>query len=209
MPYEPVVNEITFTIDKLPDLQGINQTPFMKLQEANILKSEQQLKLEKSKLYPTINFGYNSATIMGWQTTTQNNERYFGTDNRFSSFNIGLGVPLFNSAQKARVNAGNLAISQNRLEKNAITQQLQSNLKDAITLYLQNKQIVTSYELNILPNSKILIDAATKKIKAGEIGYLEWVMIVNQAIQSKSEYLGYVQQLNEAAFEVEKITLNN
>lgn len=209
MPYEPVVNEITFTIDKLPDLQGINQTPFIKLQEANILKSEQQLKLEKSKLYPTINLGYNSATIMGWQTTTQNNERYFGTDNRFSSFNIGLGVPLFNWAQKARVNAGNLAISQNRLEKNAITQQLQSNLKDAITLYLQNKQIVTSYELNILPNSKILIEAATKKIKAGEIGYLEWVMIVNQAIQSKSEYLAYVQQLNEAAFEVEKITFNN
>jgi cobalt-zinc-cadmium resistance protein CzcA len=120
-----------------------------------------------------------------------------------------LGVPLFNSAQKARVNAGNLAISQNRLEKTAITQQLQSNLKDAITLYLQNKQIVTSYELNILPNSKILIEAATKKIKTGEIGYLEWVMIVNQAIQSKSEYLAYVQQLNEAAFEVEKITLNN
>jgi cobalt-zinc-cadmium resistance protein CzcA len=54
-----------------------------------------------------------------------------------------------------------------------------------------------------------LIESASKKLNAGEIGYLEWVMVINQAIQGQNEYLGYVQQLNEAAIEVEKLSLNN
>ena len=153
--------------------------------------------------------GYNSTTIIGWQTTTQNNERYYGSDLRFGTFNIGLSVPLFAAAQKARINAGNIAISQNKLEKQAVSQQLQTNLKDAISMYLQNKKVVEEYQRSVLPNTKILIESASKKLNAGEIGYLEWVMVINQAIQGQNEYLGYVQQLNEAAIEVEKLSLNN
>jgi cobalt-zinc-cadmium resistance protein CzcA len=54
-----------------------------------------------------------------------------------------------------------------------------------------------------------LIETASKKLNAGEIGYLEWVMIINQAIQIQNEYFNYVQQLNEGAIEIEKISANN
>jgi cobalt-zinc-cadmium resistance protein CzcA len=207
--YEPLMDNSILLLTNLPDLQSLDQTPFIKLQDAHITKAEQMLKLEKSKLNPSFNLGYNSATIMGWQTTTQNNERYFDKDYRFGSVNIGLAVPLFGGAQKAKINAGNIAITQNKLEKQAVSQQLQTNLKDAISVYLQNKKIVEAYQRIIIPNTKVLIESATKKMTAGEIGYLEWVMVINQAIQGQHEYLGYVQQLNEAAIEVEKLSLNN
>jgi cobalt-zinc-cadmium resistance protein CzcA len=209
IPFEPLFDNNILLLSAMPDMLSLDQTPALRLQEANITKSEQQLKLEKSKLSPNFNMGYNSATIMGWQTTTQNNERYFGSDHRFGSFNVGLSVPLFAGAQKAKINASNIAISQNKLEKQAVSQQLQASLKEAISLYLQNKKVVEEYQRSVLPNTKILIESATKKMNAGEIGYLEWVMIINQAIQGQNEYLGYVQQLNEAAIEVEKLSLNN
>ena len=207
--YEPMSESATIAMLKFPNLETIEQTPLIKLQEVGLIKSQQQLRLEKSKLYPSFNIGYNSATIIGWQTITQNNERYFGGDHRFASFNMGMSVPLFSSAQRARINASSVAVEQIQLEKSAITRQLQSNLKDAIVLYQQNKKIVDDYKNNILPNIKVLIESAAKKMNAGEIGYLEWVMIINQAIQMQSDYLGYIQQQNEAAIELEKISSNN
>ncbi len=207
--FEPGATDIAITISQIPDILALDQTPILKLHERNILKAEQQHQLEKSKLYPTINAGYNSATIIGWQTTTQNNERYYGSDHRFGSYNIGLAVPLFASAQRARISASNIVIEQNKLEQLAVSQQLKANLKDAISLYLQNKKIVEVYQKSSIPNARLLIATASKKLNAGEIGYLEWVMIINQAIQTQNDFLSYIQQLNESAVEIEKISSNN
>ena len=88
----------------------------------------------------------------------------------------------------------------------ALQQQLSSNFKNLLNAYLQNKKLVIAYQKNMLPNATLLIETADRKINAGEITYLEWVMIVNQAIQIKSEYLNYIQQLNENAIELEKLT---
>lgn len=207
-PYEPNSSTIQLALAQIPDLMSINETPFFKLQEANIAKSAQLLQLEKSKLYPSISMGYNSTTFVGWQTTAQNNEQFFGNDRRFSSINMGLALPLFGGAQRAKINASSIAIEQSKLEKVAYTQQQQSDLKNATTLYLQHKKTVDYYQQFILPNAKLLIETATKKMDAGEIGYIEWVMLINQGIQSQNEYLGYMQQLNEAVIEIEKISAN-
>ena len=207
--YEPEVNSFSISIKLIPDLLTLNGTPLLKLQEKNILKSEQQYQLEKSKLYPTFTAGYNSATIIGWQTTTQNNERYFGPDQRFGTYNIGLAIPIFSSAQRARISASNIVIEQSKLEQLAISQLLKAKLKDAISQYIQNKKIVADYEQNSLPNAKLLIETASKKMNAGEIGYLEWVMIINQAVQTQNDFLNYIQQLNESAIEIEKMSANN
>ena len=80
------------------------------------------------------------------------------------------------------------------------------NFKNLLNAYLQNKKLVLSYQKSMLPNATLLIETAGRKINAGEITYLEWVMIINQAIQIKSEYLNYIQQLNENAIELEKLT---
>ncbi len=207
--YEPLADNNMITINKMPDLLTVSETPLLKLQEKNIKKSEQQKQLEKSKLYPTLTAGYNSTTIIGWQTTTQNNERYFGPDHRFGTYNIGLGIPIFSGAQKAKINASNMVIEQYKLEQLAMNQQLKANLKDAISQYLQHKKIVADYQQNSIPNAKLLMEAAAKKMNAGEIGYLEWVMLMNQAIQTQNDFLNYIQLLNESAVEIEKISSNN
>ncbi len=185
------------------------ETPQIKISQQKITLAENELQLEKGKLQPSFNLGYNSSTIIGWQPTSQNTEQYFGKDYRFNAFNMGMSIPLFSSAQRSRIAAGSISVQQNKLEQIAVQQQLSANLKNLAARYVQNKSLIIKYQRTILPNTNLLIETASKKLNAGEIGYLEWVMIINQAIQIQNEYFNYVQQLNEGAIEIEKISSNN
>jgi cobalt-zinc-cadmium resistance protein CzcA len=206
---KPIEQSSQASIVKLPEWSAINESPLVLWQEKNIVRAQQQTDLEKSKMYPGFVFGYNSSTIIGWQTIAQNIERYYGKGDRFSSFDIGLTIPIFSGAQRAKISANNMLVTQNKLERDAVKQQLSASLADASKLYLQSRKLVDNYQKNSLPNASLLIQTVSNKLQAGEIGYLEWVMVVNQAIQIKSEYFTYVQQMNDAVFEIEKLTSKN
>jgi len=205
----PFAENNIIELERIPDLLSVVESPQIKLSQQRITLAENQLQLEKGKLQPSFNMGYISSTIIGWQPTTQTTEQYFGKDYRFNAFNMGMSIPLFSSAQRSRIAAGSISVQQNKLEQIAVQQQISSNLKNLAAQYVQNKSLVTKYQRTIIPNANLLIETATKKLNAGEIGYLEWVMIINQAIQIQNEYFNYVQQLNEGAIEIEKISANN
>jgi cobalt-zinc-cadmium resistance protein CzcA len=204
--FEPASVKLEILLAQLPDVYAIQQTPIVQMGAQKVVLAENQQKLEKGKLQPAFNVGYNSSTFIGWQPTTQGSESYFGSNHRFGAINLGLSIPIFSTAQKSRIAASKVQIEQNKLENIALQQQLNSNLKYLLNSYLQNKKLVMAYEKNTLPNAALLIETAGRKMTAGEITYLEWVMIINQAIQIKSEYLNYIQQLNENAIELEKLT---
>jgi cobalt-zinc-cadmium resistance protein CzcA len=205
----PFAENNIIELERIPDLLTVTETPQIKISQERITLAENELQLEKGKLQPSFNLGYNSSTIIGWQPTSQTVERYFGKDYRFNAFNMGMSIPLFSSAQRSRIAAGSISVQQNKLEQIAVQQQLSANLKNLAARYVQNKNLIIKYQRTILPNANLLIETASKKLTAGEIGYLEWVMIINQAIQIQNEYFNYVQQLNEGAIEIEKISSNN
>ena len=204
--YEPALAKLEILLTQLPDVYAIQQTPVVQIGEQKVVLAENQQKLEKGKLQPSFNVGYNSSTIIGWQPTGQGSESYFGSNHRFGAVNLGLSLPIFSTAQKSKIAASKVQIEQNKLESLALQQQLSTNFKNLLNAYLQNKKLVIAYQKNMLPNATLLIETAGRKINAGEITYLEWVMIINQAIQIKSEYLNYIQLLNENAIELEKLT---
>jgi outer membrane protein TolC len=209
MVQEPFAENNIIELERIPDLLTVAETPQIKISQQRITLAENELQLEKGKLQPSFNLGYNSSTIIGWQPISQTAEQYFGKDYRFNAFNMGMSIPLFSSAQRSRIAAGSISVQQNKLEQIAVQQQLSANLKNLAARYVQNKSLIIKYQRTILPNTNLLIETASKKLNAGEIGYLEWVMIINQAIQIQNEYFNYVQQLNEGAIEIEKITANN
>ena len=209
MVQEPFAENNIIELERIPDLLTVAETPQIKLSQQRITLAENELQLEKGKLQPSFNLGYNSSTIIGWQPTSQTAERFFGKDYRFNAFNMGMSIPLFSSAQRSRITAGSISVQQNKLEQIAVQQQFSANLKNLAARYVQNKNLIIKYQRSIIPNSNLLIETASKKLNAGEISYLEWVMIINQAIQIQNEYFNYVQQLNEGAIEIEKISSNN
>lgn len=206
---EPLATGLVYVLTTSGNQNEVSLNPSVKLQQEKITLAQQQFKLEKSKLLPSLNVGYSSATIIGWQTTAQQTEQYFNKNNRFSSVTAGIGIPVFFGAQKARIKASNIMIKENQLALDAVKQGLERDLETALKIYQRNKKVVQSYQKAILPNGIAMMNTATSKLNAGEIGYLDWVILINQTIASRTDYINTVQQLNEAAFEIENITATN
>lgn len=206
---EPEATSIVYLLTTLPDTVQLNQSPVVKLEEQYVQLSEQAHKLEKSKLLPSFNLGYNNSTIIGWQATDLNTEKYFSGSRRFSSVTAGIGIPVFTSAQRSKISASKVFIRQQRLELEATREQQKTSLEEAIKIYFKNRQWVDTYHTKLLPNAAVIIRTASNKLNAGEIGYLDWVILINQAIQVRSEYFTVLQQFNEAAFEIERISAIN
>lgn len=207
--YEPMADSIVYqykgSIAGI-DLQAI---PALRIYAQKVQLAAMQKKLESSRLLPTFSVGVNSATIIGWQTLQQNNERYFGSGYRFTSVGVGMGVPIFYGAQRSKIKAAESQKRVYELELDVATQQLTAELKRATELYGNYKVLTVKYQQGMLPNAAIIIKTVNQKLAVGEIGYVDWTVLINQAIQIKSEYLDMVQHMNEAAFDMEKIISNN
>ncbi len=185
---------------------SLQSNPLLQRQQEEVLLSEQQLKLERSRLLPGLQAGVNSTTLIGWQSTGETDQRYYGSDKRFYSVQAGIGIPLFSRAQRKRIEAARVQIRQRNKEEEALRQQLQVELKNATQLYDRRRQATEDYKRVVLPNAIIVLRTADTRMKAGEIGYIEWVVLVNQSIQIRGEYLGLLQEMNEAAINIERIS---
>ena len=51
-------------------------------------------------------------------------------------------------------------------------------------------------------NAQLIIETANQQFANGDINYIEWVMLTNQAIAIKNEYLNGVYNLNESIIQL-------
>jgi cobalt-zinc-cadmium resistance protein CzcA len=180
------------------DSNLVYQHPFLKIIEQQKKMSLLNTKLEKSKLMPDLSIGYYNMTMNG--AGADNN--YYNSSTRFQSVQVGLGIPLFFGSYKAKINASkiNQHISENDyvIERN----NLQLGYKSFIGQYQTNLETVNYFEKTALKNAKLIFETANKQFLNGELNYLEWVMLTNQAIGIQSNYLDAVKNLNETIIQI-------
>lgn len=181
------------------------RNPLLQMRSAMIAQSNANLKLEKSKLLPSIGVGYANASFSGYQTLADGSEKYFGRSDRFQSLMLSVGIPLFRSAQQARIDASRIQMRQQQTEKQSEHAALNAALDNAQKTYAYDLELMQTYRKSLLPNSDIILQTAGHRLKSGDISYLEWVMLINQAIDTKSKYYSIIEQLNESAIGIEKI----
>jgi cobalt-zinc-cadmium resistance protein CzcA len=202
---QPYSSGIEYDGVVLSNIALIESAPLVQLQRQQIDLSEKLVAVEKSKLNPSFLLGYSSMTINGWQAISQTADKYFGSSDRFGTVSVGLMVPIFSAAQKARISAGSILVKQKKLEETAVKQELQQKIQEATALYIQYKKAIDGYHKKGLPGAALLMQSATQKLTAGDINYLDWVMLMNQSIQTLANYYMEVAQYNDAAFELEKL----
>lgn len=155
-------------------------------------------KVEKSRLLPDLTLAYNNMTMQGMGADDVN----YTTSKRFQSAQIGLGIPLFFGANKGHIGASklNILMSENRLQNE--TNLLNNEWNRAKAMYQLNSNTINLFESKTLNNAQLIIETANKQFANGEINYLEWVMLTNQAILIKNEYLNSVNNLNESVIQI-------
>jgi len=159
-------------------------------QQQNIAISN--TKLEQSKLLPDITFGYN---LMGMKGMGANNVEY-NSSPRFHSVQIGLGIPIFNGAQKSKINALkiNEQIASKEYEINY--KNLEIRFAQSMKQFQKYQAAILYFENTALKNAETVKTTANKQFLNGEINYLEWVLLINQAINIQSEYIDALHNRN-------------
>src|SRR5690606_1980255 len=83
------------------DTSLLAQHPEIQLLIQNLAVSKSLTQYEKSKLLPDLEIGYN---VMSMRGVGADNLEY-GSNLKFHSLNFGVGIPLFSTAQKSRIQA--------------------------------------------------------------------------------------------------------
>jgi heavy metal efflux system protein len=176
------------------DTSRIKSHPGIQLLEQQKLKALRNTKLERARLLPDIMLGYNNMTIFG----NGADNIFYDRSNRFQSGQIGLGIPLFYGSQKSKINAAKSF--QQISESNFVIgkQQMDNEYKQAIAQYENLSKSVDYYEQTALNNANLIADTANKQFANGDINYLEWAMLINQATSIRSDYLNALNNLNES-----------
>jgi cobalt-zinc-cadmium resistance protein CzcA len=193
---------LKLVLDKTIDSTLVAQHPYLSLLEQQKKASAASTQLEKSKLLPNLILGYNNTSITG----TGADNVFYDKSNRFHSAQFGIGIPLLGGAQKAKIAASKIGetLSQNELEREK--QVLQNQFKTILNQYNSSIEKLNYYEKIALPNAEIIIKTANLQFLNGEINYLDWVMLINQSIAIKSNYIDTILAHNESVVQLNYLT---
>ena len=178
--------------------------PLLKIWEQQKNISAEQIALEKAKMLPGLQLAYNLNSFKGLGP----DDKLYNATPQFHSVQVGVSLPIFSGGQKARIEAAKVAQSVSESELKNAEFNLQNQLKKAREIYQSNLEIVSKYESSDLKNADVITETAKRQFIGGEINYLEFVILVNQAVQLKNNYTDAVWKLNQSAIELEYLTLN-
>jgi len=187
------------TAQQLYDTALLQQHPELQYYKAQEQQAEAETQLAKAKLKPEWLIGYNNQSLMGWMEYKNRSERFFTAGDRFSSVTLGMSIPFFNKAQKAKVEAANVQEQVNRANTDITALRLKTQLQQALQHRDKFNSSMTYFKNSALPQSNIIIQTANLNYKNGQISYIEWATLVNQALGIQMQYADTQRdhQLNE------------
>ena len=196
--FKPLADSYKQLLQNKPDTSSISNHPYLlQIQQQQDIANA-TIKVEQSKLMPEFLIGINNMSIKG----TGADDKLYTAGHRFTSVQAGIAIPLFAKSQKARVQAAKysskLAESNYAIGK----QNLQTAYETALRQYQKQQQTVAYIEQNTLPAASVITNTANRQFANGSINYLEWVMLINQAITTQNDHIEAVKNLNDAITEL-------
>jgi heavy metal efflux system protein len=192
--FSPNAENYKATKDLLADTALLKEHPEIKIiqQQQNIATAN--IAVEKAKLMPDMLAGFSNTSIKG--TGADNN--LYSSSQRFTSVQVGVGIPIFTKAQKAKINSAKFSKQITENEYGVAVQKLQSEYEFALSQYNKHLQTVQYFETKGLQNAELVSSTANKQLANGIINYLEWTQLINQVAIVKNEYIDAIKNLNEA-----------
>jgi cobalt-zinc-cadmium resistance protein CzcA len=169
-------------------------------QQVNV--SKQVKRVENNKLLPDFSVGFFTQSLTGFQNTN-GQDVYFPSSKSFQGFQLGLSIPLWVAPQLARAKSAGIQEEITRNETEQFETNLKSNFAQAQKELAKNEASLLYYESSALQNANLIITQSGKAYKAGEIGYVEYLQSLKNAISIKSNYLLSLTQYNQSVLKIE------
>jgi hypothetical protein len=122
---------------------------------------------------------------------------------------VGIGLPVFNSAQKSVIEAQkiNQQIAENNYQLGSL--KLKNQYTQNFNLYQKLTNEISYYQKTGLANSESILKTANNQYYNGEINYLEWSLLVNQAFEIENKYTDRLKELNDIIIEINALKSEN
>ncbi len=187
------------------DLSGPTEAlPMFRIAQLQTEAAQYQWQLERAKLLPEITLGYNSQTLQGMQTVN-GQEVFYRSSDRLGYFSAGISVPLFWGAQSHRIQAAKLNWQSQLKELDYVKNELKTEISNALEQVQKYESMLQYYEGQGLKHAETIFVTADQQFVNGEIDYLQWVILVNQAINIQSEYINTLNNYNQASIQLSKL----
>lgn len=194
-----------FSADKM----SIASHPLHVLSEAIYQQKKSQTELERNRLSPDLTVGYSNLSIIGWQTPDGVNQKYYGGGNRFGIYQIGIGLPIFKSAARAKINASKINEDISLFEKQEQSERILLQFNQLIEKFNQLMEAHSYYEREGIEGANKIMAQSATRLKSGDIPFSEWLVMVNQSLQVQLAYIENVYLLCLAEAEYLYLTEKN
>ena len=175
-----------------------SQHPMLQWYARQMELAQSQTAVEQARLLPDLTVGVFNQSIRGIGA----DDRYYSAGARFTGAQVGLGIPLFRSAQRAKIEASKsmyrIAEDQYSWKKS----ETENELLRAMLRYKADLDMVQNFEQSQLPQSRQLLATADRQLALGEINFLDWSIVNSQAMQVESSYVEARQQLCQSIVQI-------
>ncbi|SHM18182.1 TolC family protein [Hymenobacter psychrotolerans] len=166
------------------DTAGISPdtNPTLAVLQQEVAVSEQQTRVERLRRLPDLRLGYFNQTI----------------DKRrgFQVAQAGVALPLLGGAQRGRIAAAKVAEQAATAQLSYAGLQLSTQLSGLRQQLTRARASLEYYQQTALPQARLILDAANKSFRAGDIDYVEFVVNTQPAWDLQAAYLDQITQYN-------------
>lgn len=177
--------------DSTIDSSAIENNPLINFYKQKINVSEAQHGLEVHKLLPDISFGYS-------KLTDNSVFNYYG-------YQVGVSIPLWFFPQQGRIEAASVGEKIAESDYQNYRALIQSSYQQQLKEYQKWKEQVDYYESIGLKKADEILKVAELSYRNGEIGYVEFIQNISQAIGIKTQYLDALNKYNQSVISLSYI----
>lgn len=171
--------------------------PFLLQQQQQIDLTNDRILLERRKLLPDITIGYSHQfLIKGFNPANINRDYFPGT--RIAGLQLGIGIPLIGGAQKVRIKSAQIAKQIEEANLVNLQNVLHGDYIKQGNEVSRQFEALQFYQSSALNEASEMLRISQFAYEKGEIGYVEHLQNISQAINIRMGHLEALRQYNHA-----------
>ncbi|WP_316928941.1 TolC family protein [Mucilaginibacter gracilis] len=186
------------------DSINVANNPQVNVDLQNIEVANARIAVERSKGLPDLTLGYNQQFVIA-AFDPANINRGYSPGTRIAGIQVGVALPLFNGANRARVKAERLSAQVAQTNYQLTQSQILLQYQQEWQQYLKFKQSADYYLAGGLKQADEQLRIAQVSFNLGEIGYVEYIQNMSAAVQVKVAYIEALSRLNQSAIQLQFI----
>ncbi|MCA0428827.1 MAG: CusA/CzcA family heavy metal efflux RND transporter [Bacteroidetes bacterium] len=187
-------NDSGLSVLPTPEQNAVSAHPLVLAEQAYLSSAKYSLRTNKQRLLPGMNMGMISQTIRGFGA----DEKLYGPSDRFLSFQAGIGLPLFFGSQQASIRAASTQVKIREIQLKQKERELLQRIQVLQSRYSRASETYSLYKNQAESALSALLEQANEQFRKGEINYLEYSWLFQQAIQNQMLLLDAELQLRES-----------